>query len=100
MNTECFDGSRRIVNIDEHMLQPPLRCHAGGYGRCAVTLSGMVASGNVGHPRFARQMGLWLRNLPGHKGIGTGGNRRFKIALRATGRSSVGATSVALRPKT
>ena len=80
--------SGRVVDLDELVLQPQILRHMGGYGRRAIALGGMVATGQKCHASFASQMRLRLRNLARDERIDTLRDSGFKIALRAPGAPS------------
>ena len=67
------------------MRQAPLRRHMASHCRRAVALRRMVTASQISHAHLAGVMRLGLGNFAGDESVGASGNRRFKIALRATG---------------
>ena len=74
----------RVVDVNEFMRQTELRRDMGSHRRRTVALGCMVATCQVGHATFTRQVCLRLGEFTGDEGIGSGGNGSFKIALRST----------------
>ena len=64
------------------MRQAQLGRHGRPQRRGAVTLGGVVAACQIGHPALARQVGLRLGQFAGDKGIGPGSDGRLEITLR------------------
>ena len=66
------------------MAEAQLRRNFRSDSRRAVALRRMVATGNESHAHLPRQMRLGLRDFAGDKGLGAGGHRRLKVAVRTT----------------
>ena len=76
-------GSCGAVDVNELVRQAQLGRHRRPQCGRAVALGGVVATGQVGHTAFARQMGLGLREFTGDEGIDPSGDGGLEIVLRA-----------------
>ena len=56
-------GSRRVVDLDELMLQAQRARDVPCDRRGAVALGSMVASRDEAHPHLTREVRLWFRDL-------------------------------------